>query len=152
MKPRAELDAGDRERIVECWRQGRKIAAIKLYREVTGAGLKEAIETVAALAVSAGTLDRLEAVTTEALEIAPVDRQRIEEALHRGHIIEAFKIYREATGAGLEEAGEAVEAMSPTISSGRRSDSMVKTRSGCLAGAAIFGPALVTLVVVLFWR
>jgi hypothetical protein len=33
------------------------------------------------------------------------------EALARGKTIEAIKIYREATGAGLKEAKDAVEAM-----------------------------------------
>lgn len=40
------LSPGDRERILVLLRGGKKIQAIKLYREVTGAGLREAKESV----------------------------------------------------------------------------------------------------------
>lgn len=40
------LSPGDRERILVLLRGGKKIHAIKLYREVTGAGLREAKEAV----------------------------------------------------------------------------------------------------------
>lgn len=40
------LSPGDRERIMVLVRNGKKIHAIKLYREVTGAGLREAKEAV----------------------------------------------------------------------------------------------------------
>ncbi len=40
------LSPGDRERIFVLLRAGKKIHAIKLYREVTGAGLREAKEAV----------------------------------------------------------------------------------------------------------
>lgn len=40
--PTNYLSPGDRERIMMLIRRGKKIHAIKLYREVTGAGLKEA--------------------------------------------------------------------------------------------------------------
>lgn len=40
------LSPGDRERILVLVRGGKKIHAIKLYREVTGAGLREAKEAV----------------------------------------------------------------------------------------------------------
>ena len=42
-------------------------------------------------------------------EISSDARQRIEEALYRGSKIEAIKIYREVTNAGLAEAKHAVE-------------------------------------------
>lgn len=44
--PAHRLSAGDRERIMVLLRAGRKIHAIKLYREVTGAGLREAKDAV----------------------------------------------------------------------------------------------------------
>lgn len=40
------LSPGDRERILVLLHGGKKIHAIKLYREVTGAGLREAKEAV----------------------------------------------------------------------------------------------------------
>ncbi|NEA55689.1 hypothetical protein G3I60_16440 [Streptomyces sp. SID13666] len=41
-----EVDAPDLREINELVRQGKKIQAIKAYRELTGAGLKEAKEAV----------------------------------------------------------------------------------------------------------
>lgn len=48
----AELGAGDDglERVYEAIRSGRKIEAIKIYRELRGVGLKEANEAVERLA------------------------------------------------------------------------------------------------------
>ena len=40
------LSAADRERIMVLLKAGKKIHAIKLYREVTGAGLREAKDAV----------------------------------------------------------------------------------------------------------
>lgn len=40
------LSPGDRERILILLRRGKKIHAVKLYREVTGSGLKEAKDAV----------------------------------------------------------------------------------------------------------
>jgi ribosomal protein L7/L12 len=82
--------------------QGQKIPAIKLYRERTGAGLKEAkdaVEAIAAGEVPAGK------VTT------PPSDDEIISLLQQGQKIPAIKLYRERTGAGLKESKEAVEAM-----------------------------------------
>lgn len=43
--------------------------------------------------------------------IPPGQLHLIHEALRRGHKIEAIKLYREATGQGLAESKDAVEAM-----------------------------------------
>jgi ribosomal protein L7/L12 len=81
--------------------EGRKIEAIKLYREVTGAGLKEAKEAVEALDRRGG--------------LPSVDDPEFEPGLlsllRQGLKIDAIKLYRERTGAGLKEAKEAVEAL-----------------------------------------
>lgn len=44
--PAHRISAADRERIMVLLRGGRKIQAIKLYRDATGAGLREAKEAV----------------------------------------------------------------------------------------------------------
>jgi hypothetical protein len=44
--PALRLSAADRERVMVMLRGGKKIQAIKLYREITGAGLREAKEAV----------------------------------------------------------------------------------------------------------
>jgi large subunit ribosomal protein L7/L12 len=83
--------------------EGRKIEAIKVYREATGAGLKEAKDAVEAI--------------NRGIELStPVDggddvEGQLLSLLGRGEKIQAIKLYREATGAGLKEAKDAVEAL-----------------------------------------
>jgi hypothetical protein len=45
------------------------------------------------------------------MEISPQALAQIKQALQQHHLIEAIKIFRQATGVGLKEAKEAVEAM-----------------------------------------
>jgi ribosomal protein L7/L12 len=103
--------------------EGRKIEAIKRYREATGADLAAAKEAVEAL-------ERGEMATAK----GPVDSSleaEIVSLLEGGKKIEAVKIYRERTGMGLKEAKDAVEAIA--------ADHKIVTLSGsgCL-GAALF--------------
>ena len=96
--------------------EGRKIEAIKRYREVTGAGLAAAKETVEAL-------ERGEPLPTK----EPVDsalENEIVLLLQGNKKIEAIKVYRERTGVGLKEAKDAVEAVA-----GQRG---LPSRAGCL--------------------
>jgi ribosomal protein L7/L12 len=82
---------------------GRKIEAIKRYREQTGAGLAAAKEAVEALE-QGGSLPT----------IVPLDSSietEIASLLESGQKIQAIKLYRERTGAGLKEAKDAVDAM-----------------------------------------
>ncbi len=86
---------------------GMKIQAIQAYREVTGSSLKEAKAAVEAI-------ERGEPVLPHPPKraVAPGDMQaQVRELLQRGNKIEAIKIYIEATGAGLREAKDAVDAI-----------------------------------------
>ena len=108
--PVAPLPAGPSEaeimqRIHEALREGNKITAIKLYRDLTGAGLAEAKAAVEAM---------LPAIINPSVAALPEtgDRHKdIEEAIRGGQTIMAIKLYRELHGAGLAEAKAAVEAM-----------------------------------------
>ena len=83
---------------------GQKVEAIKLLRERTGAGLAEAKTAV----------ESLEAGGPAALAARPAVRAELEAELRAflpDRKIEAIKLYRERTGAGLKEAKEAVEAL-----------------------------------------
>jgi ribosomal protein L7/L12 len=91
--------------VVQLIRAGQKIAAIKLYRERTGVGLKEAKDAIDALA-GAAPMRSLQAVGSAAGDLSTV-----EDHLRAGQKIQAIKQYREQTGAGLKEAKDAVEAM-----------------------------------------
>jgi ribosomal protein L7/L12 len=79
-----------------------KIQAIKRYREVTGAGLAEAKAAV----------ERLGAAPAPAAP-GPISAevQAVGEALRAGNMIEAIRLYRAATGAGLEAAKHAIDAL-----------------------------------------
>src|SRR5262245_20800607 len=83
-------------------KSGQKIEAIKVYREYTGLGLKEAKDAVEALErggdISVGQ-------TGEACE------REVIALVANGAKIQAIRLYRERTGAGLKEAKDAVEAM-----------------------------------------
>lgn len=108
-------DAGD-DPIAALLERGEKIAAIKLYRQQTGAGLAEAKRAIEAWS----RRDDLHGdLTAEVVEL-----------LKRGQKFGAIKLYRERTGADLVAAKRAVE------------DLMVEhhispQRRGCLGSAAM---------------
>jgi ribosomal protein L7/L12 len=84
---------------------GRKIEAIKVYRQLTGVGLRKAKETVERLA-AAGQL----AAPTQGPDPAQgTDLSEVRQLLYAGRKIEAIKVYRQLTGVGLREAKAAVE-------------------------------------------
>ena len=94
---------------------GQKIEAIKVYREVTGVGLREAKEAVDRLeagqplvftSTASVNLSGTSAAAGQAAQLAEVTR-----LAQSGQKIQAIKIYREITGLGLREAKEAVERL-----------------------------------------
>lgn len=84
--------------------QGRTVEAIKLLRESSGLGLKEAKEIIDDY--SSGN-----AVSITSPDAALSPPAAMTDALQRGNKIEAIRLLREQTGLGLKEAKEAVEAM-----------------------------------------
>lgn len=82
---------------------GKKIQAIKLWRERTGLGLRDAKLAVEALAKTPSPSAGESA--EDALE------REVRELLAGNKKIHAIKLWRERTGLGLREAKEAVEAM-----------------------------------------
>ena len=103
-----EAPPGDwQEQIHSLLQSGKKIEAIKIYRQATGVGLKEAKDAVEAL-------ERGEpiAISEAPAAVSSGDLEAdVRAALAQGSKIEAIKIYRQATGLGLKEAKDAVEAM-----------------------------------------
>jgi ribosomal protein L7/L12 len=86
-------------------RQGQKIEAIKRYRAQTGAGLAEAKAAVEAI-------ERGEKPPTVPGAVPPNDVDAdLWDLMKKGEKIQAIKLYRERTGAGLAEAKRAVEAI-----------------------------------------
>jgi len=114
---------------------GRKIEAIKRYRETTGAGLAEAKAALEALE-RGGPLATGETPKSDLeAEIVPL--------LEQCRKIEAIKLYRDRTGAGLKEAKDAVEA----IAADRRI--VMPSGSGCL-GVVLLALAVLAGASVLF--
>lgn len=112
--------------------QGRKIEAVKLYKEHTGCGLKDAKNAVEALQGRAGLPkpnqvdDKLE---SELLGL-----------LQRGEKLKAVKLYRGQIGANLMESKLAVESI------GARHGIMVE-EGGCSGVLIVIVVALVGIAV-----
>jgi ribosomal protein L7/L12 len=121
---------------------GRKIEAIKLYRERTGAGLAEAKQAVERIERGENpAAQRPSAPGGETDSPAGEIEQRLIDLLYAGKKIAAIKLYREQTGLGLKESKEAVEALAE-----RRGISAA--RSGCLGVLMLLFSAALGLLVV----
>jgi ribosomal protein L7/L12 len=128
--------------VLELLAAGRKIEAIKVYREQTGAGLKVAKDAVEALAER----------RPSALPVTPsgaVDREFEAELLgllRSGQKIEAIRLYRDRTSADLKVAKESVEQIARV-----HGVSTAAGRSGCLGTLVPLVLAFLGLMVSLFW-
>jgi ribosomal protein L7/L12 len=94
---------------------GRKIEAIKRYREQTGLGLRAAKEAVdlleQELAGSSLAFGRRDARSEEGALAGEEPGEEVRRYLQQGRKIEAIKRYREQTGLGLRAAKEAVDLL-----------------------------------------
>ena len=88
------------------------INAIKLCRERTGVGLREAKDAVEALRDGKPFTLRANAASQPPQQPAETDvRTRILAFVQQGQYIEAIKLYREKTGLGLRESKDAIDAV-----------------------------------------
>ncbi|MCI0334853.1 MAG: ribosomal protein L7/L12 [Planctomycetes bacterium] len=92
---------------------GRKIEAIKLYRQASGAGLAEAKRFVELWETDPQAAGRPTGSFSDA------DIAEIQAAIFAGQKIPAIKLYRKASGQGLKEAKDFVEALEAEL---RRTD------------------------------
>lgn len=106
-----------RERVAELTRNGEKLAAIKEYRDATGADLVTAKTFVE-------ELERTLA-TGKLPPAAPESSDDILALVRNGQKIEAIKRYRERHRVGLKEAKDAVEALAANAG-------LPASRGGCL--------------------
>jgi ribosomal protein L7/L12 len=97
--------------VAELLARGNKIEAIKLVRQHTGLGLKEAKDYVERLPGA----PRLAELPTVVAPASPAPAGSIDDEaraiLARGNKIEAIKLVREHTGLGLKEAKDYVDAL-----------------------------------------
>ena len=99
------------DEIAKLVREGNKIDAIKLLREASGMGLKEAKDFIEKDASPTA----LAAVVRNAPRsgAAGIGSAEVRQLVAQGKIIEAIKLLREQTGLGLKDAKDLVEGMRP---------------------------------------
>lgn len=97
-------DAAIEDRLRSLLADGRKLEAIKLYREHTGAGLAEAKNAVE-------SLERGESLPQRPPSGDSSLEWDVVSLLEQGRKIEAVKVYRERTGVGLKQAKDAVDTI-----------------------------------------
>ena len=72
-------------------------------------------------------------------QLSDPQRQSIEAAIFAGNKIEAIKLYREATGVGLAEAKQAVEAMEASLRQQHPEKFTASRKRGCMGMVAVLG-------------
>jgi ribosomal protein L7/L12 len=101
------ISTNQEQQVRELVAKGNKIAAIKLYREITDLGLKEAKDAVEAIASGAPVVTSTP--IQSGLQNDMLLEDRIKRLLAERKKIEAVKLYREANHCGLKEAKDAVD-------------------------------------------
>jgi ribosomal protein L7/L12 len=100
--------------IHELLANGQKIGAIKLYRQATRAGLKDAKDAVEAIE-SGGSLDPSQLFQPSGLPPLSVDHaetfDRVTQLIHAGKKIDAIKLLREQYDVSLKVAKDAVDGL-----------------------------------------
>ena len=148
---------------------GRLIQAIKLYRQVTGLGLKESKDAVEAMRdgqvgpPASGTASAGETATmtrgvfdgaapaTAGSPVPPSSRQEVERLLTEGKKIEAVRAVRQATGLGLKEAKDAADAIESDL---RRREPLkfraadLQKKGGCLGAVLLLLTGIATIVAI----
>lgn len=120
-------------RVRELLRQGQKVEAVKLLRDATGMGLKEAAEEVDRLGAGEGPVA---SATPRRVGYDDVSDE-VRRLATSGRKIEAVKLLRTEAGLGLKEARERVERIP-----GSR-------RSGCAGSVALLALASGALTLLL---
>lgn len=117
---RTPLPPDTRNRVLELIRQQKKIQAIKVLREATGYGLKEAKEVVEALEAGRGPGSTQDAVPSEPPAVpGGTDRPRSADLAERarrlradGQEVQAIRLVCDETGMGIPEAQSFVRSLS----------------------------------------
>ncbi len=91
--------------VAELVAAGRKVEAVKVYREATGAELKESVEAVSGLEPPSLDRDDVDA----GRPLSEEDKAQVIRLIAEGKKLDAIRAYREATGAGLKQSIQAVE-------------------------------------------
>ena len=109
-----KLDVTDWSKLQQLINDGQKIQAIKFYRQLTGDGLKESKEFVERLENSPRILndkEDFERLKNNPTKLDDRNLNELRQMMRNGQKIQAIKLYRQLTGAGLKEAKESVERL-----------------------------------------
>ncbi len=99
---------------------GRKLAAVKLYKEWTGSSLVAAKNYVESLPAGTAVADLVGGIEAHQMD-------RILDAIQQGNKLEAVKLYRESSGLNLMESKKFIEGLMKELG--------IEDRPGC--GAAV---------------
>lgn len=100
--------------IIDLLKQGRKLEAVKLFRELAGVDLKQALEEIEYIAAGLENEPGQEPMTPAPPEIP----EEVRKLALEGKKIEAIKILRHKTGLGLKEAKDQVDEIAGVRSGG----------------------------------
>jgi ribosomal protein L7/L12 len=110
--PASPVDTAELEqRVRSLLLRRQKIQAIKLFREHTGVGLKEAKDAVERLEIGQPRWLPGWAPSAITAEVPKADLELVRALKRQGKLIEAIKTYRVLTGVGLKEAKDAVDLL-----------------------------------------
>jgi ribosomal protein L7/L12 len=110
---REELDATVGKLLAE----GQVVPAVKLIRENTGLGLRQAMQYAQRLGAGADAANAAPAQTTRS-SISSDAMAQIQQLVAQGKKIQAIKLVREHTGLGLKEAKDLVDRMADSAAVG----------------------------------
>lgn len=117
LAPQVARPADQVEGVAALVREGRKIEAIKRYRDQTGVSLKEAKEAVDALEDGRTAPQVAPPAPRRITAELAIDDAELRRHLSSGRLIDAIKRYRELTGLGLKESKDAIESLRDSMKS-----------------------------------
>ncbi|HEY9078145.1 MAG TPA: ribosomal protein L7/L12 [Anaerolineaceae bacterium] len=136
-------DSGMVEEIKRLLRAGNKIEAIKIYRQHTEAGLKEAKEAVDRLEVSL-KMQSLPETADNGAEFTPLQRE-LRALLAAGRKPEAVELYRKRTQASIAESRLVVDQMAATLPPADRARLKANSRKEVVTCIVLILAALIFL-------
>lgn len=150
----ADISEDKVQEVSEAVLSGRKIEAIKLYNEATGAGLKESKAYVDALEQQLRQGSPASFGRSRATAGLPEDKAReMTEEIFAGRKIQAIKMYREAMGVGLKESKEFIDELTRQLREECPERFSASAKAGC--GAVVMFGAFLSLAagygVATFW-
>ncbi|GAB3596170.1 ribosomal protein L7/L12 [Microbacterium tumbae] len=94
-------------------REGQKIAAIKVYKDTTGVGLKEAKDRIDRWQLGAVPSAATHAAPTTNHSLSDPARRELDRLVAGNQRIAAIKVLREQTGLGLKESKDIIDRWVP---------------------------------------